>query len=645
MILNSQNKQIPLLKKKIDELEKINNMYKEENIQLKEEQEKMIYEKEELENKLSQKIKECSKDKIHENNIINLNFKFENLYKEFQNILSENKTLTEKCRSMRSDNDTFTQIFTTELKNFLNFLESQNISTKIGLKMPISSLPSYLGANLGKGYELKYEIMIKCISQLKEKILEMLNSILNKVNVINEENTNLDEKNKNLINEQDNLKKDNQILKDKLNMTYQELYSTKSNYDSLNNEHQNLKINYNNIKTNLDNITKQNEKLSNEYNNLISSIQDKLFQTKVTSSNINLNLNLPKKGNTARNSNNSKKKTKSENSYIDFNINNDLINKISSLINLNNEMSKKLSETNNQNIEYKAKFNKLMNENNDLKNKLTYNDQSMTEQITELQNSKENELSKQKKILYDKIKSLTNLLEESNRLIKAYEVEVTQLKNKNSKLEYNLKMLTDSHSQLEKIVNNNTSGLKTELEMKEQNNNELLKEIEIKDLHIKSLEKLLGAQNPLDNSSLNINLYNNKRNKSEDFNVTFSNKFKPGISESSFEKDDEREKELNKLVNNFKMGSDDMNQQKIQPEAVFSNNFEFKYDKEMNDELRNLAKQTKEMDNVYNNNNIILNQSLRNQILNNKSMSTNFSNQTGKSNGNKIAGKIYVSKK
>lgn len=197
--LNSQNKQIPLLKKKIDELEKINNMYKEENIQLKEEQEKMIYEKEELENKLSQKIKECSKDKIHENNIINLNFKFENLYKEFQNILSENKMLTEKCRSMRSDNDTFTQIFTTELKNFLNYIESQNISTKIGLKMPISSLPNYLGANLGKGYELKFEVMVKCISQLKEKIIDILNNILNKVNKINEENNNLDEKNKKLI--------------------------------------------------------------------------------------------------------------------------------------------------------------------------------------------------------------------------------------------------------------------------------------------------------------------------------------------------------------------------------------------------------------------------------------------------------------
>ena len=94
-----------------------------------------------------------------------------------------------------------------------------------------------------------------------------------------------------------------------------------------------------------------------------------------------------------------------------------------------------------------------------------------------------------KKILYDKIKSLTNLLEESNKLIKAYETEVTQLKTKNSKLEYNLQMLTDSHSQLEKIVNNNTSVLKTELEIKEQNYNELLKELEIKDLHIKSLEK------------------------------------------------------------------------------------------------------------------------------------------------------------
>jgi len=615
-------------------------MYKEENIQLKEEQEKFIYEKEELENKLNQKIKECSKDKIHETNIINLNYKFENLYKEFQNILSENKALTEKYRLMRNDNDTFTQIFTTELKNFLNYIESQNISTKIGLKMPISSLPNYLGANLGKGYELKFEVMVKCISQLKEKIIDILNNILNKVNKINEENNNLDEKNKNLINEIENYKKDNQILKDKLNLTYQELYSTKTNYESLTNEHQNLEINFNNIKNSLDQMTKQNEKLTNEYNTFMDSIQDKLSQSKVINPpNMNLNLSSPKKGSSTRAAN----KNKYRNEIL-TNINNsELINKISYLVKTNNEMSKKLLETSNKNNEYKTKMNKISNENKDLKNKMAFNDQSMSEQLTELQNSKETELSRQKQMLYEKIKSLTNLLEESNKLIKSYEIEVTQLKNKNSKLEYNLKMLTDSHSELEKIVNNNSSGLKSELEIKEHNNNELLKELELKDLHIKSLEKLLIKQNPLENnyktllsSNNSINNNNNikNRNKNEDFNMTFSNNFIKDNNETnmSFEKDDEREKQLNKLVNTLTIGYDDnfntnKNDNIIQPQAYFSNNFESKYDKEMNEELRNLAKQTN--DNNYSN----------------KVVTTNTSIQTGRSNGSKKAGKIYISKK
>ena len=271
---------------------------------------------------------------------------------------------------------------------------------------------------------------------------------------------------------------------------------------------------------------------------------------------------------------------------------------------------------------------------------MTYNDQSMSEQISELQNSKETELLKQKQILYNKIKSLTNLLEESNKLIIAYEIEVTQLKTKNSKLEYNLKMLTDSHIELEKLINNNTSGLKTELELKEKNNNELLKELEIKDLHIKSLEKLLAQQNPIDS-------IDNNKNK-DDYNMTFSNNFKQELNDNSFEKDDEREKELNKLVNNFniKINNEIENNDKIQPLAVFSN-FEGKYDKEMNEELRDLAKKTNEMseENINIGNNIVLNQSLRNQILGNKNINTYTSTQTNKSNGNKVAGKIYVSKK
>ena len=208
------------------------------------------------------------------------------------------------------------------------------------------------------------------------------------------------------------------------------------------------------MKKELEQITKQNDKLSNEYNSFINSIQDKLILSKV---------NVPFSSNKNATSPKKTKSTKKNNiNLFTQTITNDLINKISSIVLLNNELYKKLNDTTSKNSEYKTRFNQMSKENAELKALMTYNDQSMTEQINELQNSKENELSQQKKVLYEKIKSLTNLLEESNRLIKSYETEVTQLKNKNNKLEYNLKMLTESHSELEKIINNDNSGLKTE---------------------------------------------------------------------------------------------------------------------------------------------------------------------------------------
>ena len=44
---------------------------------------------------------------------------------------------------------------------------------------------------------------------------------------------------------------------------------------------------------------------------------------------------------------------------------------------------------------------------------------------------------------------MTSLLEESNEMISAYESENRELKEKLTKLEFNLKMLTSSHMELE----------------------------------------------------------------------------------------------------------------------------------------------------------------------------------------------------
>ena len=85
--------------------------------------------------------------------------------------------------------------------------------------------------------------------------------------------------------------------------------------------------------------------------------------------------------------------------------------------------------------------------------------------------------------------------QESNSIIKTYEKEISLLRNKNDNLENNLKILTKSHTELEKIINSNTSGLKTELDIKEQKYNDILKELSIKNIHIKSLEKIIENQN------------------------------------------------------------------------------------------------------------------------------------------------------
>lgn len=71
------------------------------------------------------------------------------------------------------------------------------------------------------------------------------------------------------------------------------------------------------------------------------------------------------------------------------------------------------------------------------------------DELNQLDNSKNEEIRKHRESLYEKINSLTKLLEESNYMISEYENENGRLKKKCEKLEYNLEMLTQSHIELE----------------------------------------------------------------------------------------------------------------------------------------------------------------------------------------------------
>ena len=629
--LNDENKKIPFLKQRIDELEEINMNFQEENEQLKEECDKLNFEKDELIEKLNQKTKECSKDKINETNLFNLTCKFENLSKDLQNKITENKKLIEKNKIVSKDTDNFLHIFTQELGNFLNYLESQNMSTKIELKIPISTLPNYSGTGFGKGLELKFEILFKFINRLKEKMIEIINNNINSINKLNIDILTLEEKNKTLNNDIETNKKDTQILKDNLTESFQEIHDSKNKYIKINDDYQELQKEHKKLKSNLDDLKKKNDNLFKEYTFLIKAIEEKLSNAKIGGVA------------TASSSLNSTPLRKGRNDKLDDFNSVSVLNQINILINYYNEANRKLSAISNKNNEYKTEMDKINGENIELKNKITINDQSMNEQLVGLKNDKENELNNQKQFFISKIKSLNLLLEESNKVIKSYESEVAQLKTKNQKLENNIQLLTNSHSELEKIINSSNTGMQNEIDIKEHNNNELVKELELKDLHIKSLEKLLVQKNPLNTETSNeINIIEDIKDNNNAINESIM----------SFVKDSNREMELNKMIFNMNMNQqgnninniNDMNNidNQIQPQIFFSDNcrnniINIDKNEDIEEELRNIAKQQNNDEHIR----MPSNQSLRCQIFDVKN---NTKEKSSKSTNKKVPGKIFKQK-
>ena len=533
-ILINENKQLPSLKSKIDDLEKIILELKDEITGLKDINDKLIEEKNELTDIINKKENEIQQNKIYEHNIINLNNKNIQLNKKIQKKGNDIKSLDDKFLTLLNNNETFIHIFTNELGNFLNYLESINMNNLTSFnnntfKLPLNNLPNFEHTQLDDNFMLKYEVLSKCILQIEEKITDILNSCKKIINKMNYDLIQSEERNKGILNEKNLIKKENFALKNKITDITQENNDKNLNYEKKNNElieayNQNQKLKKEN-----EELIYKNNILDKEYNRLLNDIDNKLIQFPIKSFN---NIN---------------------NSFIiDDNLNkenfnnvttlstNKMIHKIDSLIYLNKELNKQLSDMNRENKNNKEKINDLENENFFMKDKIKSYEENIQKEINNYKNRKDNEYNETKEVLLNKIITLNNILDQGNKLIKSYELEVADLKNKNSKLEFNLKMLTQSHEELENIVNNNEKGLKEQIDIKDQNYQNLIKEIQLKDLQIKSLEQLLSQyQNEQKENFDKININNNDK------------EFNDNESIVSFAKDDFREMQLNKMINNF----------------------------------------------------------------------------------------------
>ena len=566
-ILINENKQLPSLKGKIDDLEKIILELKDEIIGLRDINDRLIEEKNELNEIINKKENEIQQNKIYEQNLINLNNKNMILNKEIQKKGNDIKSLDDKYLSLLNNNETFIHIFTNELGNFLNYLESINMNNLTSFnnntfKLPLNNLPNFEHTQLDDNFMLKYEVLSKCILQIEEKITDILNNCKKTINKMNYDLIQNEERSKGILNEKNLVKKENFALKNKITDITQENNDKNLNFEKKSAElaeafNQNQKLKKDN-----EELIYKNNILDKEYNRLINDIDNKLIQFPIKSfDSINnsfiINDNLSKE-----NFNN-----------ITTLSTNKLIHKIDSLIYLNKELNKQLSDMNRDNKSCKEKISDLESENFFMKDKIKSYEENIEKEINNYKNRKENEYNETKEVLFEKIKKLNNILEQGNKLIKSYELEVADLKNKNSKLEFNLKMLTQSHEELENIVNNNEKGLKEQIDIKDNNYQNLIKEIQLKDLQIKSLEKLLAQyQDNIKDDYENNNIKNNKE-------------FNDNESVVSFAKDDFREMQLNKMINNLNILNDNI-------ENKEKENYDLNIDINSKDNLIDYSQQT-----------------------------------------------------
>ena len=528
-ILLNENKQLPSLKGKIDDLEKIILELKDEIVGLRDINDKLLEEKNELNNLLNKKEEEIMKNRIYEQSLINLNNKNILLNKEIQKKGNDIQSLDDKYLSLMNNNETFIHLITNELGNFLNYLESINMNNLTSLnnttfKIPLNNLPNFEHTKLDENFMLKYEILTKCILQIEEKITDMLNICKSSINKINHDLNILEEKNQNIINEKNEIKKENFSLKNKITDITQDNNDKNLNMQKKVNELTEAQNINQALKKDNEDLIYKNSVLDKEYQRLINDIDNKLIQFPLRP------LDDLEENNFLINNKNFAKENFNNMTTLSTN---KVIHKVDSLIYLNKELNKELSEMIRENKTINQKNIDLNNENLLLKDKIRSYEESIQTEINNYKTKKENELNETKEVLFKKVQSLNNILEQGNKLIKSYELEVAQLKNKNSKLEFNLKMLTQSHQELENIVNLKDDGLKEQIEIKENDYQNLIKEIQLKDLQIKSLEKLLEQ-------------YQGEKNEDLD-----NEEFKEEDSIVSFAKDNIREMQLNKLINNF----------------------------------------------------------------------------------------------
>lgn len=370
--LRKENKKIPSLKTKINDLEKIIRMYQEQINELQKNYEIIFNKNSQLQQTLKQK-----KEEISENNLkIGKNIQKNIFTKVEEDTKIKEPKIYERFIRLKNDSDTFIRIFLNEIGNLVNYIEMIKINYNNGNIFQISSFENLKFQNfeeikLDESFLLKYEIMCSSINNIKEKIINLLNKGNNYWNKINKERiASISESKKIFNNEKAEFNK-------KINEANNEIKRYQNIVEKLNKDYEKIKNNYLELQQNYKDFSSKNDFLESNYTNFIKQIENKL---------IDFPYEVKKESNGGEILNPSQK----------------IMIQLNSLINFCKELNNRLKEVD--------KINKDINTN------------------------KKEEIQK----LYNRIKTLNNLIKEKELIINKYKINEYNLVKINQQLEKSL---------------------------------------------------------------------------------------------------------------------------------------------------------------------------------------------------------------
>lgn len=492
--LRNDNKQLLSLKRQLNEYEDIiKNNKKEINI-IQSQYEIITKEKERIECDLIQKnqIKLVKNEDIIDNNNT---FENKRLQKENESLLIQNAELLSKYKMTSSDFDSFANNIIVQIGKMTKDIETDMNLKNISHKTIIKN-------------ETVEDVIKNSLFLLNQSILSKFESSEQNIDKLIKINKEQEEINQNLKNEKTYLVKSNTLLTAQNSQYINEYNEQSKTLNQLSKNYMNLQNSYVSLKETYQKITQEIEMIGKQTQSFLNSLIDKLFPEK-------------------------------QNDNCHYSISNKIYQGLDALIKSNKQLLYKINLIENSNIILsKEQYHNLITENETLK-KENINNQQTTENI-KLQSKKKEEDA------IIKVKELSYLLEENNQLVIDYDNQLKDTKERNKKLENNLEMLTKSHYELEHTITSNDSKIKEEYNLLQNKYYGLLREIELKDLHIQSLEKLqLSERKILNKPFIGKLLMKAKENNGYYNAIMPENKIYQ--SNNIFVLNDEKEKELKKM--------------------------------------------------------------------------------------------------